>query len=78
LQIRQLPDISGLTRLKSLSLASNRLWQLPGSLCCCTALRLLDCSHNLLQRLPAELTKLGALKSLKLTHNRWADGSTST
>lgn len=59
-------------------MSSNRLWQLPASLCCCSTLRLLDCSHNQLLRLPEGVSRLSSLKSLKLTHNRWGMPRAST
>lgn len=72
-QLRQLPEvISALTKLRALSVSSNRLWQLPSGITNCSALKLLDCSHNQLDRLPQGMRQLTNLRSLKLTHNRYA------
>jgi Leucine-rich repeat (LRR) protein len=71
-QLHQLPEsISGLSKLRALSVASNRLWQVPAGICYCSALKLLDCSHNQLGRLPQGISQLSNLRSLKLSHNRW-------
>lgn len=70
-QLHQLPEsISGLSKLRALSVASNRLWQVPAGICHCSSLKLLDCSHNQLGRLPQGISQLSNLRSLKLSHNR--------
>jgi Leucine-rich repeat (LRR) protein len=64
-----LPDLSGLTALRRLLLASNRFRSLPAGITRLEELRVLDVADNLLRLMPGDLDGLASLASLCLDGN---------
>jgi Leucine rich repeat len=74
LKLRTLPAVFGIptlsTKLICLSLAKNRLTELPAEIGQLSVLEILDLSNNKLTELPVEIGQLSALNELWLTSNQ--------